>query len=141
MKRRAAPRGKKAQPRRVTFAGARRLALALPGVVEGTCYGTPAFRIAGRFFFRLREDGESLAIKIDFDTREALLQANPRAFFLTDHYRGYPAMCVHLSTVRLPELKALLAESWRFIMGSGRGRSGRGQAGVRPILTDPGPPQ
>ncbi len=78
MKRRAAPGGKKAQPRRVTFAGARRLALALPGVVEGTCYGTPAFRIAGRFFFRLREDGESLALKIDFDTREALLQASPR---------------------------------------------------------------
>jgi len=115
VKRRSAPLGKKPQPRRVTFAGARRLALALPGVVEGTCYGTPAFRIAGRFFFRLREDGESLAIKIAFDTREALLQANPRAFFLTDHYRGYPAMCVHLSTVRLPELKALFEESWRFI--------------------------
>jgi hypothetical protein len=106
---------RKNQPRSVTFAVARRLALALPGVVEGTSYGTPAFRIGRRFFFRLREDGDSLAVKIDFDTRDALLQANPRAFFITDHYRGYPAMCVRLSTVRQPELKALLDESWRFV--------------------------
>jgi hypothetical protein len=99
----------------VTFAVARRLALALPGVVEGTSYKTPAFRIAGRYFFRLREDGDSLAVKIDFDTRDALLRANPRAFFITDHYRGWPAMCVRLSTVRQPELKALLEESWRYV--------------------------
>ena len=99
----------------MTFAVARRLALALPGVVEGSAYRTPAFRIGGRFFFRLREDGESLAIRVGFDTREALLQANPRAFFITDHYRGYPAMCVRLSTVRQPELKALLEQSWREI--------------------------
>ena len=29
---------------------------------------------AGRFFFRLREDGATLAVRIDFDTREALFQ-------------------------------------------------------------------
>jgi hypothetical protein len=84
-------------------------------VAEGTSYRTPAFRVAGKFFFRLREDGASLAVRIDFDTREALLQANPRAFFLTDHYRGYPAICVRLSTVRRPELKALLEQSWRCV--------------------------
>lgn len=87
----------------------------LPGVTEGTSYGTPACKIAGKFFFRLREDGESLAIKIDFDTREALLQANPRAFFITDHYVGWPAMCVRLATVKLPELKSLLEHSWHFV--------------------------
>ena len=108
-------RSPKKKTQRVTFAVARRLALALPGVVEGTSYRTPAFRVAGKFFFRLREDGESLAIRIDFDTREALLQANPRAFFITDHYRGYPAMCVRLSTVRRPELKAVLEQSWRCV--------------------------
>ena len=103
----------KSPSRPVTFAVARRLALALPGVVEGTSYRTPAFRVGGKFFFRLREDGESLAVRIDFDTREALLQANPRAFFITDHYVAYPAMCVHLSAVRPAELKALLEQSWR----------------------------
>jgi hypothetical protein len=28
----------------------------------GTSYGTPAFRVCGKFLARLREDGESLAI-------------------------------------------------------------------------------
>jgi hypothetical protein len=116
----------KPRPRPVTFAVARRLALALPGVVEGTSYRTPAFRINGRYFFRLREDGDSLAVKIDFDTREALLQANPRAFYITDHYRGWPAICVRLSTVSRPELKALLDESWSYVarkpLAAARGR-------------------
>jgi hypothetical protein len=113
----------------VTFAVARRLALALPGVVEGTSYRTPAFRVAGRYFFRLREDGATLAVRIDFDTREALMLARPEAFFVTDHYRGYPAMLVRLSTVRRPELKALLEQSWRQIapkrLAASRDRKGR----------------
>ncbi len=108
-------RSAKGRSRPVTFAVARRLALALPGVTEGTSYGTPACKVAEKFFFRLREDGASLAIKIDFDTREALLQANPKAFFITDHYVGWPAMCVRLATVKLPELKALLEHCWRFV--------------------------
>lgn len=40
----------------------RRLALALPGVEEGPCYGTPGFRVKGRFLARLWEDGETLVV-------------------------------------------------------------------------------
>jgi hypothetical protein len=115
----------------VTFAVARRLALALPSVVEGTAYRTPAFRVAGRFFFRLREDGATLAVRIDFDTREALMQARPEAFFITDHYRGYPAMIVRLATVRRSELKALLEESWRQVAPKRLAASGTGKARER----------
>jgi hypothetical protein len=82
-------------------------------VIEGTSYRTPAFRVGKKFFFRLREDGATLAIRIDFDTREALMQANPEAFFITEHYRGYPAMCVRLAAVRRAELESLLEQSWR----------------------------
>ena len=120
MSRRARERSVKARAApgknpRVTFAVARRLALALPGVTEGTSYGTPSFKVEGKFFFRIREDGGSLAVRIDFDTREALLQANPRAFFLTDHYLAYPAICVRLATVKRAELKSVLEQAWRFV--------------------------
>ena len=106
---------RKSSPRTVTFAVARRLALALPGVTEGTSYGTPSFKVQGKFLFRLREDGGSLAVKIDFDTREALLQADSRASFITDHYLGYPAICVRLENVGRAQLKSVLEESWRFV--------------------------
>ena len=59
----------------VTYENARRMALALPGVEEGMAYGTPAFRVAGRFLFRIREDG-ALAVRIGFEEREALLAAD-----------------------------------------------------------------
>jgi hypothetical protein len=99
--------------RGVTFAAVRKLALALPAVEEGTSYGTPAFRVRGKFRFRLREDGQSLAVKCGFEERDARLRADPRAFFTTDHYRGYPAVVVSLDAVRLTDLREVIEESWR----------------------------
>jgi hypothetical protein len=59
----------------MTLATVRRVALALPGVEEGLSYGTPAFRVRGKFLARLREDGESLAVKCGFDERDLRMQA------------------------------------------------------------------
>ena len=47
-----------------TFDTVREIALSLPGVEEGTSYGTAAFRVRGKFLARLREDGETLALRI-----------------------------------------------------------------------------
>ncbi len=91
----------------------RRLALQLPGVEEGTSYGTPAFRVRGRFLARLREDGETLAVKIDLDEREVLMRAEPGKFFLTDHYRNYAAILVRPTAVSEAELQDVLESAWR----------------------------
>ena len=79
----------------VTFDDVRQLALALPEVEEGTSYGTPAFKVKGKFLSRLKEDGETLVVRIDMDERDVLMAANPETFYITDHYRGYPAMLAH----------------------------------------------
>lgn len=104
------PRG--GQP--VTFETVREIALALPGVEEGMSYGTPAFRVRGKFLVRLREDGETLAVRIGFDAREILMAANPEIFFITDHYAGYPSILVRLAAVQRDELAQVLEEAWRF---------------------------
>lgn len=62
---------------------------------------------------RLREDGETLVVKIDFDTRESLMQADPETFFLTDHYVGWPTILVRLARVDRDNLARLLEGSWR----------------------------
>lgn len=90
-----------------------KLALKLPGVTEGTSYGTPALHVRKKFLARLKEDGESVAIKIDFADRDVLLELDPAAFYLTDHYRPYPAMLVRLKEVRLDLLPRLLEQAWR----------------------------
>jgi hypothetical protein len=98
----------------MTFAGVRRLALALPEVEEGLSYGTPAFRVKGKLLARLREDGETLVLKVEMGECDLLMQANPATFFTTDHYRNYPSVLIRLPKVRVSELRELLWDSWRF---------------------------
>lgn len=105
--------GRKRKAEEVSFQTAREIALALPGVEEGTCYGTPAFRVRGKFLARLKEDGETLVIKVDFDTRDVLLQADPETYYITDHYAGYPALLVRLAKVDRDALAKLLEDCWR----------------------------
>jgi hypothetical protein len=97
----------------VTVGLLRELALALPGVEEGTSYGTVAFRVRGRLLARLREDGESLVVRVEMDERDLLIESDPAVFFTTDHYRGYPSVLVRLSKIRAGALRALLAQAWR----------------------------
>lgn len=54
----------------VTFETVRDIGRTLPGVEESTSYGTPALKVRGKLLARLWEDGETLVVKIDFDTRE-----------------------------------------------------------------------
>lgn len=97
----------------VTFETARRMALALPEVEEGTWFGTPAFRVRGKSFARLREDGDSLVVMVNLFERAYLMEAEPESFHITDHYRDYPAMLVRLSAVRPALLRERLEEAWR----------------------------
>lgn len=96
-----------------SFAELREYALALPGVEEGTSYGTPAFRVRGKSFLRMWEDGETLVLKTDWHERDFLLRSDPAAFFTTDHYDGYPIVLVRLPRVHPEQLRALVADSWR----------------------------
>jgi hypothetical protein len=99
--------------RGTTWTAVCKLAMKLPGVEQGTCYGTPALRVRKRFLARLKEDGESVAIRIDFADRDVLLELDPSAFYLTDHYRPYPALLMRLKQVRRDMLERVLEQAWR----------------------------
>jgi hypothetical protein len=101
------------QQTRVTLDTVRRLALAFPGVEEGLSYGTPGFRIRGKFLARMREDGETLVVKCGDNERDFRMKADPETFFVTDHYRGYPTVLVRLAQVGEADLHAVLEEAWR----------------------------
>jgi hypothetical protein len=101
------------RPPRITYETVRRIALAFPHVEEGTSYRTPALKVKGKLFVRLREDPDSLVIKMPFDQREELMAADPETYYITDHYRDYPWMLVHLSKVRADALHELLQIAYR----------------------------
>lgn len=99
--------------RGVTFERCCELATALPGVVRDTSYGTPALKVAKKLIARLREDQETMVLRMDIVSRDLLLRAEPEAFFLEDHYRDYPYILVRLKKVRERELRELLEDAWR----------------------------
>jgi len=89
----------------------RAIALALPGVTEGPCFGTSAFYVAKKLLARMKEDGETLAIRTE--EREKWMKANPATFFITDHYLNYPMMLIRLATVEQKVLEALMLTAWK----------------------------
>jgi hypothetical protein len=90
------------------------LATQLPGVEESTWYRTPALKVSGKGFARLRSDAEGgLMIKCSLTEKEALLAAGDPAFYTTSHYDGYGAILVDLDLVDRDQLSELLEEACR----------------------------
>jgi hypothetical protein len=93
-----------------------KLAAKLPGVEMSTSYGTPSIKVKGKIMARLRSEAEgALALRCDFIDREILLQADPEAFFLTDHYLNYPMILIRLDRVRRDALPDLLERAWTLV--------------------------
>lgn len=88
------------------------LALRLPEVEVGSAYGTPALRVRGKFMCRLREDGETLAIRCDPDERPLLLDAHPSVLFLTPHYDNAPMVLVALPRAGEELVRELVEDAW-----------------------------
>ena len=96
----------------VTFDMVREAALKLPSVSESTSYGTPCLRVGKTMICRLREDNETLVLKLDMMEREILMEAEPDVFFITDHYRGYPTVLVRLPKADIDHIEMLLRRAW-----------------------------
>jgi hypothetical protein len=102
----------------------RRLALALPQVVETSQGSRLAFEVEGRGFawtYMAREaprkprvpNPDVLAIRCELPRKELLIEAAPQVFFDDDHYRGFPAVLARLPAIDEAELAALLEAAWR----------------------------
>jgi hypothetical protein len=99
--------------RGLTFAEVARMAAEFPGVVESMSYRTASLDVGSKLMARIWEDGETLVLKVPFLVQEFLLRSRPEGFFLTDHYRGYPAILVRLGRVDRGQLRELIEEAWR----------------------------
>ena len=66
-----------------TFYTFREIARALPGVVDGTSYGTPALKVGGKLLARLHQSMDCVVLRSELLDREILVQSAPDAFFIT----------------------------------------------------------
>lgn len=97
----------------------REIGLALPDVEDRTAYGSRALKVRGKLLACLAihksAEPESLVVRIDFEQRAGLLADAPETYYLTDHYRNYPAVLVRLSKIGTDQLRDVLGASWRFV--------------------------
>ena len=91
----------------------RRLLLSLPEVEEGTGHGRPAWRVRGKFFAGLRDDGATAVLKVDKGEKQLLMEAEPEIFFETPHYEGWGYFLVRLGVIEEDELAEVVEDAWR----------------------------
>jgi len=97
------------------FDAVREIALALPGVEESTTPGGTSLKVAGRMLAcpasHSSAEPSSLVVRVSAELRERLLATEPDAYYLTEHYVGYPSILVRLSRVSRDSLRDVLASA------------------------------
>ena len=100
----------------LTKAQLKKIALSFPEAHEKTSYGNPAFFIAKKFFTRHRSEDDSLVLIVDsIDERDMMMEADPKTFFITDHYKDYPSVLVRMARMDAKTVEGMLARRWRKI--------------------------
>jgi hypothetical protein len=60
-----------------------------------------------------RADGPILAARVEhLVAKEALLADDPRVYFTTSHFDGYPAVLARLDRIASDDLEELITEAW-----------------------------
>jgi hypothetical protein len=101
----------------------RRLALALPHAEEIDCDGFD-FRVGGKGFvwsYPERQPGQRRVLRTDIAVlyvgdeaeKQALLLGEPRLFFSTPGYNGWPLVMLRLAEVDAGRLAELVTDAWR----------------------------
>jgi hypothetical protein len=111
-----------------TVEDAARMAMELPEVTEGERHGHRTWFVAGKAFTWERPfskadirrfgaetppDGPILAVRVaDLGEKEAVLAANPGAFFTIPHFDGYSAVLIQLRKVPAKALREAITDGW-----------------------------
>jgi hypothetical protein len=105
--------------RPVAFEDVEAIARTLPGVEVTTAWGQPALKVRGKMFACVAShksaEPNTLAVRMDFEQRDALIQEDPATYYLKEHYVGYPWVLVRLSRVHPDALRELVVNAHRYV--------------------------
>jgi len=104
---------------KITFDTVRDIGLGLPGVEASTAYGMPALKVKGKLLAAVPANASvepgSLVVRVSLDDRAELLGADPRVYYVTDHYLDFDGVLVRLSRITPEVLRDLLGMSYKYV--------------------------
>ncbi|HZQ40259.1 MAG TPA: hypothetical protein VFA87_05685 [Rhizomicrobium sp.] len=93
----------------LTRSEARKIALSFEGASEGPYFGKPAIFVAEKFLTRVHHKEEAMVLAIgSMEMRDVMLEAEPKLFYITEHYKNFPYLLARLSKLNKETLKDLL---------------------------------
>ena len=103
----------------INFDLVRDIALRLPDVEATESSRGPGLKVCGKLMacpaIHKSVEPETLMVRVSKDEREERIAKDPDVYYITDHYRSYPALLVRLSKIDQDSLANLLGCSWRFV--------------------------
>jgi hypothetical protein len=112
----------------INFDAVRKIGLTLPGVEESEAYGMPALKVDGKLMACVPAnrsvEPQSLVVRVSLDDRAELLATDPAVYYVTEHYEGYDAVLVRLSSVTPNVLRDLLSMAQKYVSRNAARKSG-----------------
>ena len=90
-------------------AEARKVMLSIPASCERLWFNQPAIFVHDRFLAKPHHKEEAVLLGVtSMEMREVMLEAEPKLFYITDHYRSFPFVLARLSALDAKTLKQML---------------------------------
>ncbi len=86
-----------------------KIALSIPGTEEVLWFKKPAVFLHGQFLTKVHDKEEAMTLRVSsMEMRDMMLEAEPKLFYITDHYRNFPFVLARLSALTPKLLKEIL---------------------------------
>ena len=89
---------------------ARTIMLAIPGTDERLWFNQPSVFLHDRFLSKTHHKEDAVTLQVgSMEMRDMMLEAEPKLFYITDHYRKFPFVLIRLQALTAKGLKEILA--------------------------------
>jgi len=83
--------------------------LSIKGTSEAPYFGKPSVFYGESFVGRVHDKEEAVALRVGtIEMRDVMLEAEPKLFYITDHYKPWPMLLARLKTLDKTILKELV---------------------------------
>jgi hypothetical protein len=91
-----------------------KIALELPEVAESSTHGRPSLKVRGKYMASYNTENKAFSLRIaSVEEQDFLCEMAPEIYFVTPHFKGYPAVLARPSKLTKKEARGRLLNAWR----------------------------